>query len=382
MSTSTTYLENLKNRVYFATDKEVPRDFLDRMFAEGERVWQDTLAPKGLEDRKVLIVGGGGYIGVPLTTHLLARGYSVRCLDLLLYQNRDVVHPFLGAKGYEFMFGDMADKDTVTKALDGVSDVIVLAGLVGDPITKKYPQESAAINDAGVLNVIEQCNGKGLNKVVFVSTCSNYGEIPVDTTADESFELKPLSLYAKSKVAAETAVLDGKGQVDYTGTVLRFSTAFGLSGRMRFDLTVSEFTRDLYVNKKLDVYDADTWRPYCHVQDFACGLTRVLEAPAEDVAFDAFNAGGDVNNYTKAMMVEAIVKHIPDGEITYVEGGFDRRNYKVDFSRIRNRLHFTPKYTVDDGIRELIAALKQGFFHDYEQRRDYYRNNDIEYSKT
>ena len=379
MSTSQTYLNKLKNRVYFATDDEVPIDFRERMYAEGVRVGEEKLAPKGLKDRKVLVVGGAGYIGVPLTTHLLARGYSVRCLDLLLYQNRDVVHPFLGEEGYEFMYGDMADNDTVTKALDGVSDVILLAGLVGDPITKKYPDESAVINDAGVLNVIEQCNGKGLNKVVFVSTCSNYGEIPPDTTADENFALKPLSLYAKSKVAAEKAILDGKGKVDYTGTVLRFSTAFGLSGRMRFDLTVSEFTRDLFINKELEVYDADTWRPYCHVQDFASGLTRVLEAPAEDVAFDVFNAGGDVNNYTKAMMVEAIAKQVPDGEVKYVEGGFDRRNYKVDFSRIRERLHFTPKYTVDDGIRELIKVMKQGFFLDYDQRLNYYRNNDIEY---
>ncbi|MFC1674055.1 NAD-dependent epimerase/dehydratase family protein [Pseudomonadota bacterium] len=380
MSISPTYLDKLKNRVYYATDAEVPEDFRERMYAEGLRVAEEVLEPKGMDDRKILIVGGAGYIGVPLTTHLLARGYSVRCLDLLMFENRDVVHPFLGEEGYEFMLGDMADSDTVTKALDGVTDVVLLAGLVGDPITKKYPDESAKINDEGVLNVIEQANGKGLNKVIFVSTCSNYGEIPPDTTADENYDLKPLSLYAKSKVAAEKTMLAGKGNVDYTGTVMRFSTAFGLSGRMRFDLTVSEFTRELFVGNKLDVYDADTWRPYCHMQDFARGLTRVLEAPADEVAFDVFNAGGDVNNYTKGMMVEAILKHIPDGQVTYVEGGFDRRNYKVDFSRIRERLHFTPKYTVDDGIRELIEVMKQGFFHDYDQRLNYYRNNEIDYT--
>lgn len=379
MSISPTYLKAIQHRAYDATDDQVPQDFRDAMVKEGERVFEDVLAPKGLEDRKVLIIGGAGYIGIPLTTHLLARGYQVRSLDLLLFENRDVVHPFLGEEGYEFMYGDMADKDTVAKALDGVSDVIVLAGLVGDPITKKYPDESAAINDAGVLNVIEQCNGKGLNKVIFVSTCSNYGEIPPDTTADENYELKPLSLYAKSKVAAEKAMLANKGNVDYCGTVMRFSTAFGLSGRMRFDLTVSEFTRELFVGNKLDVYDADTWRPYCHMQDFARGLTRVLEAPRDVVAFDVFNAGGDVNNYTKGMMVEAILKHIPDGEVNYVEGGFDRRNYKVDFTRIRERLYFTPKYTVDDGIRELIEVMKQGFFFDYDQRLNYYRNNEITY---
>lgn len=382
MTFATSYTDALHRRAFGVLDDDVPQDFREAMVAEGERVFKDILAPRGMEERKVLIVGGAGYIGIPLTWHLLARGYAVRCLDLLLFENRDVVHPFLGEEGYEFQYGDMADPDTVAKALDGVTDVILLAGLVGDPITKKYPDESAAINDAGVLNVIDQCNGKGLNKVIFVSTCSNYGEIPPDATADENYALKPLSLYAKSKVAAEKAMLANKGNVDYTGTVMRFSTAFGLSGRMRFDLTVSEFTRELFVGNKLDVYDADTWRPYCHMQDFARGLTRVLEAPRDVVAFDVFNAGGDVNNYTKGMMVEAILKQIPDGQVTYVEGGFDRRNYKVDFTRIRERLHFTPKYTVDDGIRELIDVMRQGFFHDYDQRLNFYRNNEITYPVT
>jgi nucleoside-diphosphate-sugar epimerase len=277
------------------------------------------------------------------------------------------------------MYGDMTNSDVMTKSLEGITDVIILAGLVGDPITKRYPNESGIINDEGVKNVIEQINGKGINKVVFVSTCSNYGEIPEDVTADEEYELKPLSLYSKSKVAAEQLILSNKDKVDYIGTVLRFSTAFGLSGRMRFDLTVSEFTRELFIGNTLEVFDADTWRPYCHVRDFARALIRVLEAPVNDVAFNVFNAGGDINNYTKEMMVEAILKHLPDGKVKYVDGGADRRNYRVDFSKIKKRLYFEPAYTVDDGISELIETMKQGFYQDYETRFNFYRNNEINY---
>jgi len=252
--------------------------------------------------------------------------------------------------------------------------------LVGDPITKKYPREHQAINEYGLARFIDTLDGRGLNKVIMVSTCSNYGEIPSDSLADENYPLKPLSLYANAKVAREKQVLGGANKVDYCGTVLRFATAFGLSGRMRFDLTVSEFTRDLFGGAVLEVYDADTWRPYCHVRDFARVLTRVLEMPRQDVGFEVFNAGGEANNYTKKMIVEAVQRHFPQSRFELVDkGGADRRNYKVDFSKIRTRLHFEPEFSVEQGVVELIDALRQGFFADYGQRLNFYRNNELHY---
>jgi len=161
--------------------------------------------------------------------------------------------------------------------------------------------------------------------------------------------------------------------------VMRFATAFGLSSRMRFDLTVSEFTRDLFSGTLLQVYDADTWRPYCHVRDFARALTRVLEMPSSAVRFEVFNAGGDTNNYTKKMIVDAVHRHFPQSRYEFVAGGFDRRNYKVDFAKIRNKLHFEPHVTVEQGIIELIAAMRQGFFADYGERLPFYRNQDLNY---
>ena len=152
----------------------------------------------------------------------------------------------------------------------------ILAGLVGDPITKKFPYEAHDINDIALRGCIDQLNGRGLNKVIFVSTCSNYGLIQDDVLADEDFELTPLSLYAKSKVGAEKHLLSLKGQTDYHPTILRFATAFGLAPRMRFDLTVNEFTREVAEGNELVVYDAHTWRPYCHVRDFARLIGRVL----------------------------------------------------------------------------------------------------------
>jgi nucleoside-diphosphate-sugar epimerase len=367
-------------RVAHLASADVPELVRASILGEDERIIHEVLQPRKLARRRVLLVGGSGYIGSPLAGYLLERGYDVRSVDLLLYQNRECVTPYLGRPGYDFLAGDLADPRIEEAALAGVTDVIVLAGLVGDPITKKYPAEHQAINEDGLARFIDRLDGRGINKVIMVSTCSNYGEIPGDTLADEDYPLKPLSLYAHAKVAREKQVLGGANKVDYCATVMRFATAFGLSSRMRFDLTVSEFTRDLFSGTELEVYDADTWRPYCHVRDFARALARVLEMPAERVRFQVFNAGGDENNYTKRMIVEAVHHHLPESRFKFVDrGGADRRNYKVDFRKIREQLHFTPAFTVEQGIIELLAALRQGFFADYDRRLNFYRNNEINY---
>ena len=329
--------------------------------------------------KKILIIGGAGYIGTVLTDHLLNAGNHVRSFDLFLYKNNHCVLPYLGRKGYESMYGDLCDPEVMLRALDGITDVVLLAGLVGDPITKKYPEASHAINDVGIRNSIDQLNGIGLDHLVFVSTCSNYGLIEGDQLADENFELKPLSLYAKSKVATEQYILGLNGNVDYTPTVLRFATAFGLSTRMRFDLTVSEFTRELALCRELLVYDANTWRPYCHVRDFGRLIDLVFKAPAEKIAFEVFNAGGEVNNYTKQGIVDAILEQLPNAQVKYKEHGVDPRNYRVDFSKVRKNLNFEPRYTVPDGIKEVLGAFENHSFDHVDEQRNLYGNYELQY---
>jgi nucleoside-diphosphate-sugar epimerase len=373
------YFSN-QRKIAFDLNADLPDQVQANIYDEANRVQEKILVPRKLEERNILIIGGAGYIGMPLSGHLLKRGYRVRCLDILLYQNQKCLDSLLKYPNYEFQYGDMVNAETMELALKDVTDVIILAGLVGDPITRRYPEESEAINDIGLKKMLRSLDGRGLNKVIFVSTCSNYGEIPLESVADEDFELKPLSSYADCKVAMELELLSGKERADYCGTILRFATAFGLSDRMRFDLTVSEFTRELFVGNLLEVYDSDTWRPYCHVSDFARVLERVLEMPRNAVAFEVFNAGGEINNFTKEMIVEEIRKSIPKSQIKYVDGGFDRRNYRVDFTKIQEKLYFTPKWTVGDGIVELVEVLKRNFLTDYEARINFYRNNEIAYT--
>lgn len=332
--------------------------------------------------RSVLLIGSAGYIGSVVTRYFLNNGYIVRGFDKILYHNNSTVLPFLNDENYEFHYGDLTCQSDVNKALEGITDVIILAGLVGDPITKKYPNESDYINNIGLKYFVDSLNNRDLNRVVFISTCSNYGLIPENVLADEEYELKPLSLYAKAKVELETYLLSLKGKIDYTPTILRFATAFGVSPRMRFDLSVNEFVREMYLGADLVVYDHDTWRPYCHVLDFSQALMKVIEAPQSDVAFQVFNAGSEKNNYTKKMIIDEIVGFTPNAKITYQKHGTDPRNYRVDFSKIRETLGFEAEYTIYDGIKEIINGLENKLFDDVEARRNFYGNYHLDYQIT
>ena len=332
--------------------------------------------------KKVLLIGGEGYIGNVVSEYLLSSGNQVVSYDLLLYKNNNCVLNHIHHENYSFIHGDINDSEKLRNAVKKVDSVVLLAGLVGDPITKKYPEESTSINDTGVKNVIDICAKMNTNQFIFISTCSNYGMIENNDKADENYPLNPLSLYAKSKVEAEKHILSLKGKTKMNPTILRFATAFGISPRMRFDLTVSEFTRELFIGNDLLVFDADTWRPYCHVQDFARLIHLVLEAEAKTVSFEVFNAGGDVNNATKQMLVDKILAQVPDGKVSYQAHGSDPRNYRVNFNKVEEVLGFEPKYTIDDGVSELVTMLDNHVFDLVNTNKDYHGNYSINYEKV
>lgn len=329
------------------------------------------------KNRKVLLVGGAGYIGSVMTGHLLRSGWSVRCFDQLVYKNQSCVWPYLIDPQYEFVRGDLRDPNGFAKALKNVDDVVVLAGLVGDPITRKYPEESDDINRVGIGSLIEAVQNCPIKRLIFVSTCSNYGLVEKDEAVDEDYPLAPLSLYAKHKVEMEKKILGLKGQISFHPTILRFATAFGLSSRMRFDLTVNEFIRELHLGRELLVFDAKTWRPYCHVKDFARAVEQVLGAPVDKVDFAVFNVGCEENNFTKLMIVEEIIKHLPQSKIIYQESGADPRNYRVNFEKIRRALGFIPEVSLQQGVNEILLALRQGLFDHVDEQKHFFGNYEI-----
>jgi nucleoside-diphosphate-sugar epimerase len=204
----------------------------------------------------------------------------------------------------------------------------------------------------------------GVARLVFASTCSNYGRMADPTVPiDERGELQPVSLYAEQKVGIERALLNG-GHGELRPTCLRFATVYGVGPRMRFDLTVNEFTRDLWADRKLDVFGELFWRPYIHAGDAARAVALVLASPEEKVAGRVFNAGHSDENYRKLDLVELITGRLGRGQVEYVHRDEDPRDYKVSFEKIRAELGFEPLHRVRDGIEEIVRALEERRFGD------------------
>jgi nucleoside-diphosphate-sugar epimerase len=312
---------------------------------------------------KVAVTGGAGYIGALVADELLRGGHDVRILDVLLHGQEDVASD-IESRGVEVVRGDVRDADARGRALEGADAVVHLAAIVGDPACGRDPELSNAVNVEGSRGVLADARGLGVGRVVFASTCSNYGRMADPTVpVDESGELRPVSLYAEQKVGIERALLNGSVG-DLQPTCLRFATVYGVGRRMRFDLTVNEFTRDLWAGRQLDVFGELFWRPYIHVRDAARAVALVLASPPEKVAGEVFNAGHSDENYRKLDLVELITGRLGRGEVSYVHRDEDPRDYKVSFEKIKDVIGFEPRYRVPDGIDEIVEALDEERFGD------------------
>ncbi len=322
---------------------------------------------------KVLITGGAGYFGSVLSQRLLSKGHQVRVVDRLMHGGEALLGLF-PLSGFDFVFGDIRDKSVRKKAIDGVDAVVHLAAIVGDPACASNPKEAKEVNMDATKAMLDEARASGVNRFVFASTCSNYGKMsdPEQYLTEES-DLRPVSLYAESKVGMERYMLDELIDDSTILTVLRISTLYGLSPRMRFDLTVNEFTMELIVEKKLLVYGEQFWRPYVHVRDASRAVNLVLESNPEKVHGQVFNVGDTGENYTKGQLVSTIVQHLGGSlEIKRVKKDEDPRDYRVDFQKIRDTLGFRITRTVSDGIAEVATAVRTGVIGDVRDRR--YRN--------
>lgn len=312
----------------------------------------------------VLVTGGAGYIGSVLVRQLLEAGYGVRVLDNLRFGGESLLG-LLDNPAFQFVKADVRDIGAVKEALRGCVAAAQLAAIVGDPACAREPALAQAVNHDATLAMYEAAESAGLERFVFASTCSNYGRMQ-DPSAyvHEGSELRPVSLYAETKVAVEQYLLSQPRTNRCVPTSLRFATVYGASPRMRFDLTVNEFTRARALGQELVVFGEQFWRPYCHVRDLARSVVSVLQAPREAIAFEVFNVGDTTENYQKKTLIDLILREVPEGRVRYVEKLEDPRDYRVDFSKIRDRLGFRISRTVPDGIREIKELLEQGFLVD------------------
>jgi nucleoside-diphosphate-sugar epimerase len=309
-----------------------------------------------------LVTGGSGYIGALLVQELREAGREVRVLDSLLHGQQDIAAEQETA-GVQVIRADIRDADARQRALEGAEAVVHLAAIVGDPACGRDPEVSDEVNVQATRALVADAGAAGVERLVFASTCSNYGRMAdPNVPITEDGELRPVSLYAEQKVGMEQLILGGVDGV--TPTCLRFATVYGVGRRMRFDLTVNEFTRELWADRDLEVFGEQFWRPYIHVRDAARAVRTVLQAPTEKIAGKVFNAGRSGENYRKLDLVQEIGKQIDRGRVSYVRRNEDPRDYKVSFDKIRSELGFETLMTVPDGIAEVITALDAGAFGD------------------
>jgi nucleoside-diphosphate-sugar epimerase len=311
---------------------------------------------------RVVVTGGAGYIGVPVVAELRSAGVEVVVLDSLLHGQHEIAAG-LGALGARLLEADVREAPARAEALSGADAVVHLAAIVGDPACRLAPDLSHAINIVATRALIADARESGIGRFVFASTCSNYGRMADPTVPiDENGALAPVSLYAEQKVAIEHDLLALDGPL--SATCLRFATVYGAAPRMRFDLTINEFTRDLWSGRALEVFGEQFWRPYVHVRDAARAVRLVLEAPGDRVGSRVFNVGNSDENYRKLDLVEMITGRLGEGDVTYVRRDEDPRDYKVSFERIRSELGFEPKMRVPDGVDEVIEGLERTAFGD------------------
>ena len=313
------------------------------------------------DKRRVLVTGGAGFIGSHLTRLLLERGYHVRILDRFDYGRagiEELIHPRL-----EVIAGDICSSRDVSRALRGVNGVLALAAIVGDPACSLDPEETINLNYTATKVLVEACNFYHVRRLVFASSCSVYGASSSGVLTEQS-RLNPVSLYARTRVLSENVLFDRAGAVE--PVVLRLSTVFGVSPRMRFDLVVNALSVRAVVDHKIAIFGGNQWRPNVHCRDAARAFIAALEAPAELVAGEIFNVGGDeLNHRIEALgdMVASIVRNL---EVVHHRDTPDQRDYRVGFEKIRRVLGFEPEYTVAAGIREVVAAIAtHAGFRDY-----------------
>ena len=322
----------------------------------------------------ILVTGGAGYTGSLLIRDLLREGYRVVCVDNLRYGGESLLDVW-AHENFTFHKCDLTDakqlRDIVRRS--DLHAIVHLAAIVGDPACKREPELARKVNGDASKYLFQLANEYGIPRFLFASTCSNYGKmLDPDGYVDETSPLAPISLYAELKVKFEELLLDRKeGDGGFCPVSLRFATIYGMSPRMRFDLTVNEFTKELALGRELKVYGEQFWRPYCHVRDYSRAVIAILRAPQEAVAYNVFNVGDTNENFTKKMIVEALLQVIPGGKVTYTKINEDPRDYRVSFHKITEVLGFRASHSLAQGIGEIMSVVHAGVFLNTEDDRFY-----------
>jgi nucleoside-diphosphate-sugar epimerase len=298
----------------------------------------------------VLVTGGAGYLGSVLCEHFLKAGYQVTAVDNLMYQQPSLFH-LCGSPAFNFVFGDVRDKELMSRLVKAADVLIPLAAVVGAPACDRDPGLAQSVN----LEAVRLLNGlrSAGQLVVYPTTNSGYGTQTGDLFCTEETPLEPISLYGRTKTQAEAELLQAANVI-----TLRLATVFGMSSRMRLDLLVNHFVYAAATEGYLVIFEKDFKRNYIHIRDVADCFVHCIEN-CKAMAGRPYNAGLDAANLSKAELALKIKEYVPNFYVHFAPVGFDpdKRNYVISNQRLREA-GFEARRSLDNGIKELLIGYR------------------------
>lgn len=303
----------------------------------------------------VLVTGGAGYVGAVLVPKLLRTGYKVKVVDLYLYGD-DVLDSVKDNPGFEQIKGDIRDHELLDKHMPGVDAVIHLACISNDPSYELNPDLGKSINYDAFVDVVKSTKQAKVNRFIYASSSSVYG-LKDEPEVTEELSLEPLTDYSLYKAKCEDVLMEAAAE-DFIITIIRPSTVCGYSPRQRLDLTVNILTNHAINNGKITVFGGEQKRPNLHIADMTDVYLFLLEQPEERIHKKIYNVGYENYKVSEiAQMVKSSLKLKVPIETVPTD---DIRSYHVSSKKIKKELGFEPKHTIEEAIRDLDKAFKQG----------------------
>ena len=303
----------------------------------------------------VLVTGGAGYVGAVLVPKLLDQGYHVKVLDLYIY-GEHVLDAVKHNPALEQIKGDIRDRALLEKVIPGCDAVIHLACISNDPSFELDPVLGRSINYDAFSNLIDVSKRNGVRRFIYASTSSVYG-IKEEENVTEDLPLEPLTDYSKYKALCEEVLLRER-EPGFVTLILRPATVCGYSPRLRLDLTVNILTNHAVNNRKITVFGGQQMRPNIHIEDMTDLYVKSLEWPDEAIDGKVFNAGYE--NY-RIIEIAEMVRSVVGQDVEIVTTPTDdHRSYHISSEKIKRELGFVAQHTIEDAVRDLVAAFDAG----------------------
>lgn len=318
---------------------------------------------------RVVVTGGAGYLGSVLVPMLLSEGYDVRVVDRF-YFGKETLNSVIDHPNLKLIDADIFHHENIPHLFADVDTVIHLASISNDPSGDLDPNLTIQTNFLSTVSLARRAKVEGVRKFIFISSCSVYGASG-DQYLDENSPTGPVTLYALSKMQCENELLPMADNT-FAVTFLRFATLFGYSPRMRFDLAVNAMSKNSILGKNIVVNgDGTQYRPFLHVRDASRAIITILQSYPSLTNKKKFNVGNELLNFTIKELADRIKAFFPQVSIDTNPINKDTRSYRVRFSHFSEICNFQTKYFLEDGLKEIEGAHKQGFLSNMDDPKYY-----------